>query len=743
MRYKFILQSVVMLVFSFSMILANIEFVYAEDLTPYTLVDSLEQEETNWHYVYGVIENDTVLIDILPENTSVLYESDMYDPDMGSVSYEYRSGGHSHMFIAEKTGDYLLKLHSYYYVGNYSVKSSHRLTPEGGAPDFRVESSQSILEIEKGSSADATITVYSESGFNSPVSLAVTNTPPNVNVLFSSAIVTPPPDGEVNSTLTVEVDSSATAGTYVLNVTGESDILTHWCEIDLVIKNMGAYLEISLSQSVIVYESSVNISGSISPPIADVEIQLEFRIDGSQWSLLQNVTTDSYGEFALSNWKPAKAGSYEIRAYWSGSQEFGETRSQIQTLLVEKASSSIYCSLAPSQITYEENVTISANLDVPLSTGIVILQWTSNNISWNDIVLHAPSQGLYTHYWTPDAGLYSIRAKWTGGTNYLPSISSSCKLIVEKRSTELTTEISANIVNSGEPVSITVSTSPILSGESITIQVAKNREDWQNLISDITDFSGTFTYMWLPEDSRQFWIRSAWTGTKNYEGNISKPVLLIVEEGFPTISTQITDIFIPPNIELRENTHLSYNVTIAGAQNIIHSGNEPLDTSSLGIFDFYIIFLGNETYKSTFYKGEYTVNKIETEIVIDYIPKAIMVGHSAYVNYSVCEKKSSETLYSDSTKLDTSAVGSTYVDISYDGDEIHKPQSYRLTYDVAEPLPVDFYLKIVGVIVAAIGSILIPLYFSRRKKREKQLKENHTRQSTKKTKSIKNDNQKA
>ena len=836
MRYKFILQSIVTLVFLFAMIPANISPVCADDTTPYTLVDNLGKHEIDFHKIYNVQKNDTVLITIQPEGSGI-YHSYVYDPDLGGVSDYSGSGGHSHMFVANRTGEYLLKLGSYstsvvgnytvesshrltpenvtpntfednlgkyetdlhkiysvkendtilitiqsetgatyhsyiydpdmnevsrdsiygsgyghshmlianktgdyflkvesvssYVVGNYTVESSHRLTPEEGTPDFFVESSQSTLEVEKASSADATITVYSENGFNSPVSFAVTDAPPNMNALFSPNPVTPPPNGQVDSTLTIQVDSSANEGNYILKVTGESGTLTHWCEINLIIRKMGAHLEISISQSVIIYQSAVNVSGSISPPIADIEIQIEFRLDGSQWDVLESLTTNSYGEFSHLNWKPKSAGFYELRAYWSGNQEFTETRSQIKNLRVDKAPSSIFCSIAPSRITYGESVAISANLSVPSSTGMVTIQWTSNNISWNELVLHVPSEGLYTHNWLPDAGLYSIRTEWTGDNNYLPSTSLSRQLTVEKRSTEVKTELSANIVNPGEYAVITASISPVLAGENITIQVVKNGGDWQNLTCDITDSTGKFIYTWLPENNRQFWIRSIWAGTKNYEGNISKPELLIVEKGFPTISTQIADIFIPTNIELQEDVYASYNVVVTSTQNVIHSGNETLDTSNIGTFDFYIIYLGNETHKSTFYRGEYTVNKIETEIVVDYVPDPIWAGHSTYANYSVCEKKSGKILYNDSIKLDTSTIGSAYVDISYTGNETHNPKSYRLNYDVKEPKDEEkaarerilFLIAIVSFILTCIGSIYGAIrYLNRRKKREKQLK---------------------
>jgi len=112
MRHKFILQSIVTLVFLFAMIPANIDSVCADDPTPYELVDNLGKCEIDFHKTYGVEKNDTVLITIQPEGSGT-YDSYIHDPDLEEVSDDSGGGGHSHMFIANKTGDYLLKLDSY------------------------------------------------------------------------------------------------------------------------------------------------------------------------------------------------------------------------------------------------------------------------------------------------------------------------------------------------------------------------------------------------------------------------------------------------------------------------------------------------------------------------------------------------------------------------------------------------------------------------------------------------------
>ena len=76
-------------------------------------------------------------------------------------------------------------------------------------PDFSIGASPAQLTIQQGDVGISTITITSLNGFNHSVDLEVTSLPiSGVTVTLDPTQVTPPPDGSVNSTLTVEVAST-------------------------------------------------------------------------------------------------------------------------------------------------------------------------------------------------------------------------------------------------------------------------------------------------------------------------------------------------------------------------------------------------------------------------------------------------------------------------------------------------------------------------------------------------------
>ena len=410
-----------------------------------------------------------------------------------------------------------------------------------------------------------------------------------------------------------------------------------------------------------------------------------------------------------------------------------------------KLPSSISCYLNASQITYTQNVLISASLEPPASTGTIRIQSTKDNVTWNDLVLHVPSEGKYNFVWTPDAGTYFIRAKWSGDYNYLPSTSTAKTLIVNKKPTTLTIALSKNVADPGQYITVNTSIFPSLPRQNVLIQYSTANGSWQNLASGLTDQTGSFTYTWLPEGYGTFWIRSTWSGSSNYNGCSSKPTILIIESGHPRIPTHIEVSNTTLEVEYKENALVAYNVIDANSK-VIKKGTIMLNTSSIGVFDLWIIFLGNETYKSCFYNTNYTVTKIackieNVRIVSEYKPNLIELlleyisGYSgekykmyaewsAYVAFEVREAKSGDLIRQSSLKLDTSTIGYNQVDLTYEGDETHKaapPISFR--YRVLERVPFADLIQIMMAILipGSITGLIWRYLWQRRKKRQEEM----------------------
>ena len=115
------------------------------------------------------------------------------------------------------------------------------VTPVATAtPDFSISCSPSSVSVSQGSGTTTTCTVASTNGFNSAVGLSCTNPSSGVSCAFAPASVTPPADGSANSTLTINATSTATTGTFSLNVQGVGGSLTRSTSVSLTVNAAGA-----------------------------------------------------------------------------------------------------------------------------------------------------------------------------------------------------------------------------------------------------------------------------------------------------------------------------------------------------------------------------------------------------------------------------------------------------------------------------------------------------------------------
>jgi len=82
-------------------------------------------------------------------------------------------------------------------------------------------------------------------------------------------------------------------------------------------------ISISLSPTSIVAGEKIEISGMISPPIAEASVTISYRPSGGSWSTIATVSTDSSGRYSYS-WTgtPPSTGSYEVMASWPGNSEY-------------------------------------------------------------------------------------------------------------------------------------------------------------------------------------------------------------------------------------------------------------------------------------------------------------------------------------------------------------------------------------------------------------------------------------
>lgn len=99
--------------------------------------------------------------------------------------------------------------------------------PPPPTPDFEITSSIARLDVVQGGINTTKITITSLGNFTQEVNLSATTTATGINVTLDPDTVTPPTNGSVNSTLTIEADKDAVLGNYEITVKATSGSLEH------------------------------------------------------------------------------------------------------------------------------------------------------------------------------------------------------------------------------------------------------------------------------------------------------------------------------------------------------------------------------------------------------------------------------------------------------------------------------------------------------------------------------------
>jgi len=105
----------------------------------------------------------------------------------------------------------------------------------GSFPTFLLNCSPSQLQGYRGDTLQVTCTLQSLSGFQGPVTMSCQDVPTGVTCQFSPNPVTLPPNGSVDTTLTLQVGPSVPFGTHSLEVVGTGQSITQTTPLQLQI----------------------------------------------------------------------------------------------------------------------------------------------------------------------------------------------------------------------------------------------------------------------------------------------------------------------------------------------------------------------------------------------------------------------------------------------------------------------------------------------------------------------------
>lgn len=107
--------------------------------------------------------------------------------------------------------------------------------PPPGQQDFTVYASLASFVITQGATAQSTVSIQSENGFSSPVSLSgswVVAVPSGISYSLPTPL-TPQPNQATQTTLVINVSPTASTGTYTLRINAQSGALAHSADISI------------------------------------------------------------------------------------------------------------------------------------------------------------------------------------------------------------------------------------------------------------------------------------------------------------------------------------------------------------------------------------------------------------------------------------------------------------------------------------------------------------------------------
>ncbi|MCI0417574.1 plastocyanin/azurin family copper-binding protein [bacterium] len=101
------------------------------------------------------------------------------------------------------------------------------------AQDFQLSCNPTSVTANRGSSGTTTCTVTSINSYNTPVDLACSGLPTNVTCTFNPPQVMPPPNGSIDSILTVNVGPDVAIGSYPFQADATDGTLSHSTNLTL------------------------------------------------------------------------------------------------------------------------------------------------------------------------------------------------------------------------------------------------------------------------------------------------------------------------------------------------------------------------------------------------------------------------------------------------------------------------------------------------------------------------------
>ena len=178
--------------------------------------------------------------------------------------------------------------------------------------------------------------------------------------------------------------------------------------------------------------SSIAVNGSMTPVRSGVPVTLSYTMPNSS-VITRTVTSTSDGRFS-DKYAPPVLGSWSVKASSEGDQTYAEATSSSVSFTVSKISTTMSCSVSPSEVTEGDSVTVSGSISPRVMGKTVTLSFKKPDGSTLTRTATTGSDGSYSDsYKTDVVGSSSVSASWDGDSEHQSASSQSASFNVKKK----------------------------------------------------------------------------------------------------------------------------------------------------------------------------------------------------------------------------------------------------------------------------------------------------------------------
>jgi hypothetical protein len=310
-----------------------------------------------------------------------------------------------------------------------------------------------------------------------------------------------------------------------------------------VVEKKPTTISCGLSKSTITKGETVTISGAINVSVSG-SVTIQVSTDNElTWNNLSTVTSASDGRYSCT-WTPSTAGTYSIRATWSGDLTYIGATSPKANLTVNepvtKILTTISCLVSPTELSVGTTLIVSGAITPTRSEVTVTLTYILPNGTMLKRTAITTSDGKYSDAYTPlVAGSFNVKASWDGDTAYEGASSQSVYFTVTKISSTISCKVSSSSFTIGGSVTVSGSISPSVSEKTVTLTYTK--PDGSTFMrTATTGADGSYRDSFKPTDLGSWGIQATWDGNTMSEGASSSRVSFTVSMVPSTVSCSLS-----------------------------------------------------------------------------------------------------------------------------------------------------------------------------------------------------------